>query len=60
MDISELKLIPLFSELKDSDLEQIAKMTVRQVYKKDNMVLIEEEVGSTMFVILNGRVKIQW
>ncbi len=33
-------------------------MTVRQVYKKDNMVLIEEEVGSTMFVILNGRVKI--
>ncbi|HGY56751.1 MAG TPA: Crp/Fnr family transcriptional regulator [Caldithrix abyssi] len=58
MDISELKLIPLFSELKESDLEQIAKMTVRQVYKKDNMVLIEEEVGSTMFVILNGRVKI--
>jgi len=58
MDISELKLIPLFSELKDSDLEQIAKMAVRQVYKKDNMVLIEEEVGSTMFVILNGRVKI--
>ena len=58
MDISELKLIPLFSELKEEDLEQIAKMTVRQVYKKDNMVLIEEEVGSTMFVILNGRVKI--
>ena len=58
MDISELKLIPLFSELKEEDLEQISKMTVRQVYKKDNMVLIEEEVGSTMFVILNGRVKI--
>ncbi len=58
MDIRELKLIPLFSELKDSELESIVKMTVRQVYKKDNMVLIEEEIGSTMFVILNGRVKI--
>lgn len=58
MDISELRLIPLFSELNENDLEQISKMTVRQVYKKDNMVLIEEEIGSTMFIILNGRVKI--
>jgi CRP-like cAMP-binding protein len=30
----------------------------RQVYKKDNMILIEEEIGSTMFIILDGRVKI--
>lgn len=58
MDIKELKLIPLFSELREDDLEQIVRMSVKQVYKKDNMVLIEEEIGSTMFVILNGRVKI--
>ena len=58
MDILDLKMIPLFSELKENELESIMRMTVRQVYKKDNMVLIEEEVGSTMFVILNGRVKI--
>ncbi len=58
MDIQELKLIPLFSELGEDDLRDISKYTMRQVYKKDNMVLIEEEVGSTMFVILCGRVKI--
>jgi len=58
MDIQELKLIPLFSELGEDDLRDISKYTMRQVYKKDNMVLIEEEVGSTMFVILSGRVKI--
>lgn len=58
MDISLLKYIPLFSELTDDDLNEIQKLAVRQVYKKDNMVLIEEEIGSTMFIILDGRVKI--
>ncbi len=58
MDIHELKMIPLFSELDDKALEDISRMSVRQTYKKDNMVLIEEEIGSTMFIILRGRVKI--
>ncbi len=58
MDISLLKYVPLFSELSDHDLGEISKVAVRQVFRKDNMILIEEEVGSTMFVILEGRVKI--
>ena len=58
MDIRDLKTIPLFSELSDDALNDIARMMVKQTYKKDNMVLIEEEVGSTMFIILSGRVKI--
>ena len=58
MDISSLKYIPLFSELVDDDLRAISKVTVKQNFRKDNMVLIEEEVGSTMFIILDGRVKI--
>jgi CRP-like cAMP-binding protein len=58
MDINDLKLIPLFSELSENELIDISKIVVRQVYKKDNMVLIEEEIGSTMFIILAGRVKI--
>ena len=58
MDVGFLKYIPLFSELTDDDLREILKLAMRQVYKKDNMVLIEEEIGSTMFIILDGRVKI--
>ncbi len=58
MDVHDLKMIPLFSELGETELNEIIGRSVRQTYKKDNMVLIEEEVGSTMFVILNGRVKI--
>lgn len=58
MDVGFLKYIPLFSELSDDDLREIVRLAVRQVYKKDNMILIEEEIGSTMFIILDGRVKI--
>ena len=43
MDVSVLKYIPLFSELSEKDLKEIIKLAVRQVYKKDNMILIEEE-----------------
>lgn len=58
MDVGFLNYIPLFSELSEDDLREIVKLAARQVYKKDNMILIEEEIGSTMFIILDGRVKI--
>lgn len=58
MEIKDLRFIPLFSELSDNELKEIIQFSVSQVYKKDNMVLIEEEIGSTMFIILSGRVKI--
>ncbi len=58
MDVGFLQYIPLFSELSEDDLREIVKLAVRQIYKKDNMILIEEEIGSTMFIILDGRVKI--
>lgn len=58
MDINILKNIPLFSELSDKDLERIIGVSNKQHYHKENLILIEEEVGSSMFVILDGRVKI--
>ncbi|MBN2364630.1 MAG: Crp/Fnr family transcriptional regulator [Calditrichaeota bacterium] len=58
MNSEFLKQIPLFSELNDRDLEKIIQVATKQRYHKDNIILIEEEVGSTMFIILSGRVKI--
>lgn len=58
MNLEILKQIPLFSELSDRDLDRIIYLASRQKYHKDNMILIEEEIGSTMFIILSGRVKI--
>lgn len=58
MNLDILKQINLFSEMSDRDLEKVFHLASRQKYRKDNMILIEEEVGSTMFIILSGRVKI--
>jgi len=58
MEIEILKNIPLFSELSDKDLQKITQVATRQRYHKDNLILIEEEIGSSMFIILDGRVKI--
>lgn len=56
--IQFLRTVPLFSELEDQDLERIANVASIQKYHKDNIILIEEEVGTTMFIIISGRVKI--
>jgi len=56
--IEFLKGVPLFSELEDMDLERISNVSVKQKYHKDNIILIEEEVGTTMFIIIYGKVKI--
>jgi len=58
MELDILKNIPLFSELNQKDLEKVVQVANRQRYHKENLILIEEEVGSSMFVILEGRVKI--
>jgi CRP/FNR family cyclic AMP-dependent transcriptional regulator len=58
MNADILKNIPLFSELNERDLERIIQIANKKRYHKDNIILIEEEVGSTMFIILAGRVKI--
>jgi CRP/FNR family cyclic AMP-dependent transcriptional regulator len=58
MNIDILKNIPLFSELNEKDLDRIIQIANKKRYHKDNIILIEEEVGSTMFIILAGRVKI--
>ena len=58
MNADILKQIPLFSEMNDRDLDKIIHLASKQKYHKENLILIEEEIGSTMFIILSGRVKI--
>jgi CRP-like cAMP-binding protein len=58
MEIKLLQRIPLFSELIDKELTQIASLMVKRTYQKDNIILIEEEMGSTLFIIVSGKVKI--
>ena len=58
MEIRLLKRVPLFSQLDDDDLEKIRNLCVTQHYVKDQIILIEEEAGNTLFLIQKGRVKV--
>ncbi len=58
MDIRLVKRVPLFSQLDEDDLEKIRNLCVTQHYIKDQIILIEEEAGNTLFLIQKGRVKV--
>jgi len=53
-----LKNAPIFEELEEKDLERISACGVRKVYTKGEVILMEEESGSALFVIVNGEVKV--
>jgi CRP/FNR family transcriptional regulator, cyclic AMP receptor protein len=56
--INIFKKIPLFSSLKDDELEAIARVTVLKNCPKDTMLLIAEEEGDSLFIIRDGKVKV--
>lgn len=53
-----LKYVPIFSELDENALDQIATIGTRKNFKKDAVVLFEHESGSALFIIIEGKVKI--
>jgi len=53
-----LRNVPIFTELTDSDLTKIASKMVPRVYEKGQMILLEESMGETFFIITKGAVKV--
>ena len=58
MDISLLRKVPLFEGLKDDDLDAIAKVTITRSYSKDQVIILAEEEGDSLFIIETGQVKV--
>ena len=57
-DVEFLKNVPILSDLEPVDLETIARVGMRKKYKKGSIILLEEEAGAALFVIVTGKVKI--
>ena len=53
-----LRYVPIFANLPEEALEKISKIGSNRTYKKDSVILMEEDAGSALFVIVNGKVKI--
>jgi len=50
--------VPIFSDLDDETLQMIIKSGVIQSYRKNSVILTEEDSGSALFVIAEGKVKV--
>ena len=57
-EIHFLRNVPIFADLEEKELQKIAKLGTRQKYKKGNIVVIEQESGAALFVIISGKVKV--
>ncbi len=56
--IEFLSFVPIFSDLPNETLEKIEKVGTRKSFKKNDVILMEDEVGTALFVIVNGKVKV--
>jgi CRP/FNR family transcriptional regulator, cyclic AMP receptor protein len=53
-----LRLVPIFSDLNDETLEQISHVGAQRNYSKDALIVSENETGSALYIIIEGKVKI--
>jgi len=58
MDRKVLEKVPLFSGLSDASIAHLLQATVRKRYEKDTVLVEENEMGETLYMIITGRVKV--
>ena len=58
MDIDFLKSVNIFSDLSESDLNSIQEICKTRKYPKNSMIILEEEMGDVVFIVMSGTVKI--
>jgi CRP-like cAMP-binding protein len=56
--IEFIRNVPFFSEIAEQELAKIVRVGVRKKYKKGSIILLEEDTGAALFVIIGGKVKI--
>lgn len=53
-----LSFVPIFSDLPNDELDKIEKIGTRKHFEKNEVILVEEEAGNALFVIVSGKVKV--
>jgi len=57
-ELGFLRNVPIFADLDDIDIEKIAKLGTRKKYKKGNIIVLEQEMGAALFILVTGKVKV--
>jgi len=50
--------VPIFTDLSQEALDKISDLGKMKTYEKDSVILMEEEAGTALFVIIKGKVKV--
>ena len=57
-DLELLSTVPIFTDLRTTDLEELHSRMSKRTYRKDQVILMEDEFGDTFFIISNGSIKV--
>ncbi len=57
-NIEFLKNVPIFSDLNDDTLLKLSRLGTLKLFKKDTVILSEEDAGTALFVMVSGKVKV--
>ena len=58
LDIDFLKSVNIFSDLSETELASIQQVCKTRKYPKNSMIILEEEMGDVVFIVMSGTVKI--
>jgi CRP/FNR family transcriptional regulator, cyclic AMP receptor protein len=58
MRVDLIRSVPLFSTLTDEEFNKFAHIFVMRAYRKNQIIFLEEETGSYMYLVLSGKVKV--
>jgi CRP/FNR family transcriptional regulator, cyclic AMP receptor protein len=58
MRVDLIRSVPLFSTLTDEEFNRLAHIFVMRTYRKNQIIFMEEETGTYMYLVLSGKVKV--
>ncbi|MFC1731253.1 Crp/Fnr family transcriptional regulator [candidate division KSB1 bacterium] len=58
MQYEFLQRVPMFAELEMEEIKKLADCLQLKHFKRDTLVVLETDEGSTLYIIVNGKVKI--
>ena len=53
-----LRRVPFFGDLGEDDLSHLSEVAVTKVFPRDNLIVLAEDEGDSLFVIVRGQVKV--
>lgn len=53
-----LRRVPLFDSLGECELEALSELTFTRTFAQDQLIILAEEMGDTLFIVRRGQVKV--